>query len=162
MKLSFFGKWHPVIRYDTAHGFAHRDTMHPDGSVDKVSLLYWDYNEALTFAQYDIKSNWEWYRQRYKKGNGKMNKKELFERNLILSTEFSRYVMENPEVANRIPKDALVVILPEYDQELAEENLKIAETKREKDQPMVLVRVKRLAPERKSRLIKPTIEIVSA
>ncbi|UCE17178.1 MAG: hypothetical protein JSV84_09750 [Gemmatimonadota bacterium] len=63
--------WHPVIRYDTAHGFAHLDRMHPDGSVEKVPLLYWDYNEALTFAQHDIKSNWEWYRERYKKEMGK-------------------------------------------------------------------------------------------
>ncbi|UCE17177.1 MAG: hypothetical protein JSV84_09745 [Gemmatimonadota bacterium] len=91
-----------------------------------------------------------------------MNKKELFEKNLELTTEFSRYVLEHPEVANRIPKDAIVVILPEYDQELAEENLKIAKARKEKDQPMVLVRVKKLAPERKSRLVKPTVEIVSA
>jgi len=60
-------KWHPIIRYDTSHGFAHLDRMHPDGSVEKVPLPYWDYNEALTFAQYDIRSNWEWYRVRYKK-----------------------------------------------------------------------------------------------
>ena len=29
-------KWTPVVRYDTTHGFAHRDTMHPlerDGEV---------------------------------------------------------------------------------------------------------------------------------
>lgn len=58
-------KWHPIIRYDTAHGFAHLDRMYPDGSVDKVPLPYWNYNEALTFAEYDIKSNWEWYRTRY-------------------------------------------------------------------------------------------------
>jgi hypothetical protein len=91
-----------------------------------------------------------------------MNKQEFFEKNLMLSTEFSRYVLDHPEVAKRIPKDAIVVILPEYDQKLAEENLKIAKSRREKDQPMVLVRVKRLAPARKSRLVKPKVEIVSA
>lgn len=61
------GKWCPVIRYDTAHGFGHIDRMHPDGMVEKVPLPYWDYNEALTFAEYDIKSNWEWYRKRYER-----------------------------------------------------------------------------------------------
>lgn len=90
-----------------------------------------------------------------------MNKQELFEKNLVLTTEFSRYVLEHPEVAKHIPKDSIVVILPEYDQELAEENLKIARARREKDQPMVLVRVKRLAPVRKSRLVKPKVELVS-
>ncbi|MEW5768527.1 MAG: hypothetical protein AB1797_13120, partial [bacterium] len=57
----------PPRRYDTAHGFAHLDRMHPDDSVEKVPLSYWDYNEALSFAQFDIKSNWEWYRKRYEK-----------------------------------------------------------------------------------------------
>jgi CRISPR/Cas system-associated protein Csm6 len=70
--------------------------------------------------------------------------------------------LEHPEVAQGIPKDAIVVMLPEYDQKLAEENLRMAEARREQDQPMVLVRVKRLAPARKSRLIKPIVEIVSA
>jgi CRISPR/Cas system-associated protein Csm6 len=89
-----------------------------------------------------------------------MNKQELFEKNLVLTAEFSRYVLEHPEVAKRIPKDAIVVILPEYDQELAEENLRIARARREKAQPMVLVRVKRLAQVRKSRLVKPKVELV--
>lgn len=90
-----------------------------------------------------------------------MNKKELFEKNLVLSTEFSRYVLEHPEVAKRLPKEAIVVILPDYDQELAEENLKIAKARREKNQPMVFVRVKRLAPARKSRLVRPKLELVA-
>ncbi len=91
-----------------------------------------------------------------------MKKKEMFEANLVLSTEFSRYVLEHPEVSERIPKDSLVVILPEYDKKLAEENLKTARARREKNQPMVLVRVKKLAPARKSRLVKPTVELVPA
>jgi hypothetical protein len=90
-----------------------------------------------------------------------MNKHGLFEKNLVLITEFSRYVLEHPEVAKRIPKDAVVVILPEYDQELAEENLKIAKSRREKDLPLVLVKVKKLAPVRKSRLVRPKVEIAS-
>jgi len=59
--------WHPIVRYDTAHGFAHCDRMHPNGKVDKVALPHWDFNEALTFAEYDIKSNWEVYREQYEK-----------------------------------------------------------------------------------------------
>lgn len=70
-EVLLLGEWRPVIRYDTAHGFAHLDRMHPDGSVEKVLLPYWDYNEALMFAQYDLKSNWEWYRERYEKEMGR-------------------------------------------------------------------------------------------
>lgn len=72
-----------------------------------------------------------------------------------------RYVLEHPEVAKRIHKNAIVVILPEYDQKLAEENLKIARARREENQPMVLVRVKKLASVRMSRLVKPIVELVS-
>jgi len=43
------------------------DRMYPDGSVEKVPLPNWDCNEALTFSQDDIRSNWEWYRERYEK-----------------------------------------------------------------------------------------------
>jgi hypothetical protein len=27
-------KWCPVVRYDTAHGYAHKDLIHPDGSKE--------------------------------------------------------------------------------------------------------------------------------
>lgn len=91
-----------------------------------------------------------------------MNKKEFFEKNLVLTTEFSKYALEHPEVAEQIPKDAVVVILPEYDQEMAEENLKVAEARREKNQPMILVRIKRLALPRKSRIVRPIVEMVPA
>jgi len=91
-----------------------------------------------------------------------MTRQELSEKNLVLTSEFNRYVLEHPEIAERIPKNALVVILPEYDKELAEENLKTARARKEKDQPMLLVKAKKLAPERKSRLVKPELELVTA
>ena len=65
MELLIDAEWHPVVRYDVSHGFAHRDVIHPDGSSTKTPLFIKDYNEALTFAEADIKSNWELYRERY-------------------------------------------------------------------------------------------------
>src|SRR5205823_5744893 len=32
------GTWQAVVRYDNAHGFCHRDTLHPDGTQDKTTL----------------------------------------------------------------------------------------------------------------------------
>jgi len=58
-------KWHTVVRYDTAHGFAHRDLMNIHGRVDKTPLFKQDYNDALTFAENDLKTNWEYYKKRY-------------------------------------------------------------------------------------------------
>jgi hypothetical protein len=59
------GKWYAVVRYDTAHGFAHKDVFHPDGSSEKEELGMLDYNDALTFAQEDIANNWEYHKRRY-------------------------------------------------------------------------------------------------
>jgi hypothetical protein len=61
------GKWLPVIRYDTTHGFAHRDIIHFDGSVEKTPLFLHTYNEALTFAEEDLRENWPLYRDRFLK-----------------------------------------------------------------------------------------------
>lgn len=58
-------RWHPIVRFDTAHGFAHRDLLHPDGRVDKDPLPWETYNIALTFATHELKANWQQYRQRY-------------------------------------------------------------------------------------------------
>jgi hypothetical protein len=52
-----------VVRYDTEHGYAHRDVMDEKGSKRKTPMFTKDYNEALTFAEYDIKSNWRIYKE---------------------------------------------------------------------------------------------------
>ena len=56
--------WQAVVRYDTAHGFAHRDELYPDGSVNKVELNM-DFAAALTFAQRDMQRNYEVYLARW-------------------------------------------------------------------------------------------------
>jgi len=58
-------RWYPVVRYDTAHGFAHRDIIDLRGSVEKTPLFNQDCNDALTFAESDLKSNWEYYKRRF-------------------------------------------------------------------------------------------------
>ncbi len=58
-------RWYPVIRYDTAHDFIHRDYLHPNGRVDKTPVFIDDYNKALTFAQEDLRNNWEIYKRRF-------------------------------------------------------------------------------------------------
>jgi len=50
----------PVLRYDTAHGFAHCDRYRPDGSVSKHEpMAEGDFNQALTAAVKDVLDNWE-------------------------------------------------------------------------------------------------------
>ena len=65
LECLFGEEWHPVVRYDTAHGFAHRDILRPSGETEKSATPVRDYNEALTFAIQDLGANWGIYRRRY-------------------------------------------------------------------------------------------------
>ena len=60
-------RWTPVVRYDTAHGFAHRDEMHPAGKAVKTSMTPMSYSEALQQAMDDLTENWLVYRRRYER-----------------------------------------------------------------------------------------------
>lgn len=56
----------PVIRYDTAHGTPHKDTLDRRGKlVDKRWLFDMTNERALTFAKADIQKNWRGYLQRF-------------------------------------------------------------------------------------------------
>ena len=66
-----------------------------------------------------------------------MTEQEIFSKNLILTTEFDRYVLEHPEFAEKIPENAQVVLLPEDDLELRQKNIEIAKAQRESGQPVV-------------------------
>lgn len=54
LEIKHGGKWIPVLRYDTAHDFAHKDTYNIKGENRKINL-YMDYNDALTFADVEHK-----------------------------------------------------------------------------------------------------------
>ena len=57
-----------VVRYDTAHGFAHRDLLNLKEDAKKTPLFNQDFNDALTFAENDLKTNWELYKKRFLEG----------------------------------------------------------------------------------------------
>src|SRR5438045_724931 len=59
--------WHAVVRYDNAHGFCHRDTIHADGSQDKTAVFVGDVSATFTYAIDDRKANWSAYQARYLK-----------------------------------------------------------------------------------------------
>ncbi len=60
-------RWCPIVRYDTAHGFAHRDMFHAGMPTEKQPLPVDDFNRAFTFAVKDIKTQWRYYRERYER-----------------------------------------------------------------------------------------------
>ena len=58
-------RWHPIVRYDTAHGFPHRALLHPNQPTEKIPFPERDNAEILTLGQEDIRRNWIDYRARY-------------------------------------------------------------------------------------------------
>ncbi len=61
------GVWKPVIRYDCAHNFAHRDRYNLKGDRDKEELPL-SYAESLDLADKDINDNWDIYQERFLRG----------------------------------------------------------------------------------------------
>ncbi len=64
------GRWHAVVRYDNAHGFCHRDTMHADGRREKTPVWVGDVAETFTYAIEDLKAHWTAYHDAYLKEFG--------------------------------------------------------------------------------------------
>ena len=67
LEVEVGGSWKGVIRYDTAHGYAHIDRFNLEGKKRKERLNL-GFKEALTRAERDIKQNWLLYRDRFLKG----------------------------------------------------------------------------------------------
>ncbi len=57
------GEWRPIVRFDEAHGFFHRDIMSPSGGQEKTARFRNDKNMALTEAIAEIKQHWQSYRK---------------------------------------------------------------------------------------------------
>lgn len=66
--MAYLGdEWHAIVRFDTAHGYAHMDISHPNGTQDKRILNKQDYSVALNWAINQVRSQWEFYRERYER-----------------------------------------------------------------------------------------------
>jgi len=65
----------------------------------------------------------------------------MVKKNLDLHAEFMRYAFQNPDVLDKIPKGAQLVILPEDDKELYEENLKILDDLKSRGLPVIIVKM---------------------
>ncbi len=62
-------QWQPIARYDTAHGFAHKDIMKANGKTIKQPLFFETYNLAFTYTTIDLKLNWKKYREDFSRGD---------------------------------------------------------------------------------------------
>ena len=81
-----------------------------------------------------------------REGDGEMKKEIAVKRNLDLLNEFMKYAFDNPEVMDKIPPEAKLVILPVDDQKLFDYNKKMAEKMYSQGKSVVLVKMKRPEP----------------
>ncbi|PIX21624.1 MAG: hypothetical protein CO103_05625 [Chloroflexi bacterium CG_4_9_14_3_um_filter_45_9] len=90
-----------------------------------------------------------------------MNKERtMIERNIELSAEFSRFLFEHPEMEGKVPVEAEVILLPEFDQELKEFNLQLGKDIEAEGGKVVYISIKEIRPKVLSRIDK--IELESA
>lgn len=57
--------WIPIVRYDCAHGFFHRDILMPNGDKEKQEIAIDNLKSASKYAEQDLKDRWEWYKERF-------------------------------------------------------------------------------------------------
>jgi hypothetical protein len=88
---------------------------------------------------------------------------EFSQKQFELTAEFGKYLFEHPELDQQLPNGAFVYFEIDGEPDFSQYSRTLAERQhREEGVPVVLVRVKGLAPPQISRLIDPIIESVSA
>ena len=82
----------------------------------------------------------------------------LEKKHAIMVTEFDRYVVEHPEFAEKIPRNAQIILQIEGDEKYNKWSREVAEKQHEPKQPVVYIKIGGLKPI-KSRLIKPKVMV---
>jgi len=90
--------------------------------------------------------------------NESKKEKNLIQRNIELSTEFSRYLFEHPDLESKLPADAEIVLLPEYDKELRDYNIKTGIQMESEGQKVQYIRITNLRPKELSRIENVELE----
>ncbi|MDN3515530.1 MAG: hypothetical protein NG747_14170 [Candidatus Brocadia sp.] len=88
----------------------------------------------------------------------KVQGNEFFYKNSELSMEFSKYVLEHPEIEELLTEEKTIVFLPEFDPELKEFNLKMAKDIEAEGGKVLYVRIKQVFPKISSRLVGVEVE----
>ena len=69
LEIWWTGQWLPIVRYDGAHGVAHRD-LYEGPTKKRKAYLALDFNEALTVADRDVDRRWRAYKDDFVRRNG--------------------------------------------------------------------------------------------
>lgn len=83
----------------------------------------------------------------------KVQNEEYMKKNSELSIEFSKYVLEHPEIDELLKEEMVIIFLPEFDPELKDFNMKMGKNIEAEGGKVLYVKVKQLSPKISSRLI---------
>lgn len=78
--------------------------------------------------------------------------KGIIEQNIELSAEFSRYLFDHPELEEAIASDEEIILLPEFDAELKDFNLKLGRKLEASGNKIVYIKIERIRPKVLSRI----------
>ena len=87
--------------------------------------------------------------------------KEMIRRNIELSSEFSRYLFEHPEIEAKIPAEAEIVLLPAFDRDLKEFNLRMGKEMESEGGRVAYIVIESMRPKTLSRIEKIELSSVS-
>lgn len=85
-----------------------------------------------------------------------ITKDEIVKKNLDLLNDFMKYAFDHPDVLDKIPPGAELVILPTDDTELYNKNKKTADSLLKKGEKVVIIEFE------KPKTISPRIELLTA
>ena len=78
--------------------------------------------------------------------------KKMIEKNIELSAEFSRFLFEHPELEEKIPLGADIILLPEFNQALKKFNLEMGRKLEANGTKVIYVKIEKLKPKILSRI----------
>lgn len=95
----------------------------------------------------------------FSKSSARLTEREVVTRNLELATEFSRYLIEHPAFAEKLPQNAEIFFMPSDDPLLCKANARLVEMEKRQGRvrSIVVIRFAKLAPS-KSRMIQPRVD----
>ena len=77
---------------------------------------------------------------------------EMIQQNIEVSSELSRYLFEHAELDKAIPPDAEIILLPEFDTELKDFNLKLGRRLEAAGNKVVYLKIEGIRPQVLSRI----------
>lgn len=88
--------------------------------------------------------------------------KEMLDRNIELSAEFSRYLFDHPDLEETIPADAEIILLPEFDEELRSFNLRLGQELEAAGEKVAYVKIESIRPKIASRIEGVSLDLPTA